>query len=98
MSGRPHERFLRAIHIRLIFIRVLEHLGVSILAGCAIALPLLPILLWREQSTVLPLMMIGSKPYLIGEVASTSTTLSGPAGMQYGQVAELTEIKKCFCF
>jgi hypothetical protein len=70
VNGRPHERFLRAVYIRLIFIRAVEHLGVCILAGCAIALPLLPILLWREQPILLPGIFLGLL-VLFGAVALT---------------------------
>jgi hypothetical protein len=44
-SGFQH--FLSRVHRRYVFVRVLERMGLGVLGGCAAALPLLAILLWR---------------------------------------------------
>lgn len=43
------ERFLRRVHRRWIFLRALEAAGVGAGIGCAAALALVPVLLWRDQ-------------------------------------------------
>ena len=53
-----HERFIRAVHRRLIVIRAAENLGICLLVGCAAALLLLPVVLWRDVSSA-PLLLIG---------------------------------------
>lgn len=46
----PLDRFIRAVHLRWIIIRMIERAGVGVLAGSLVAGVLLPILLWRNQS------------------------------------------------
>jgi hypothetical protein len=43
------DRFLRAVRRRWVIVRALEHVGACVLGGCAAALLLLPILLWRGE-------------------------------------------------
>lgn len=50
--------FLRAAHRRWVAWRALELAALGVLVGCAIALPLLVILWWREQSAVPTVMLI----------------------------------------
>src|SRR5437868_14804891 len=45
------ERFLRAVHLRMVLLRGLERVGHCVLGGCAVALILMPILIWRGQGT-----------------------------------------------
>src|SRR5258706_3573545 len=45
------ERFLRAVHLRMVLLRGLERIGICLLGGCAVALILMPILIWRGQGT-----------------------------------------------
>src|SRR5687767_12108259 len=53
MSAPLHfEGFLRALHRRMVVLRVLEKVGLGVLAGCALALFLMPILVWRGQGTM----------------------------------------------
>jgi hypothetical protein len=52
----PHQRFIRAVHRRLVLARAVEHLGLCTLAGSLMLVMLLPILLWRGETT-LPIMM-----------------------------------------
>ena len=54
-SAAPHlERFLRAVHRRLVVVRVVEHAGIGALAGCAGATLILPLLIWRGEQTLVP--------------------------------------------
>jgi hypothetical protein len=54
-STAPHlERFLLAVHRRLVVVRVVEHAGLGALAGCAGTTLILPLLLWRGEPTVMP--------------------------------------------
>src|SRR5688572_32799835 len=41
--------FLRAVHPRWVAVRVAESTGIGVLAGCALALLVLPIVLWRGE-------------------------------------------------
>jgi hypothetical protein len=50
------ERFLRAVHRRMVVLRICERVGLAVLAGCILALLLMPILIWRGQETM-PLVM-----------------------------------------
>ena len=43
----PFERFLQRVHRRQVALRLLERVGLGTLGGCAAALPLVGILLWR---------------------------------------------------
>jgi hypothetical protein len=45
------ERFLRAVHLRMVLLRGVERIGICLLGGCAVALILMPILIWRGQGT-----------------------------------------------
>jgi hypothetical protein len=64
LSQRPFERFVRQIHRRSVLIRAVEHLAVCISIACPIALPILVLLLWRGQSTVPLLLVMGSLSFL----------------------------------
>ncbi|MGB7157634.1 MAG: hypothetical protein WBD40_06185, partial [Tepidisphaeraceae bacterium] len=43
------DRFLRAVHRRWVVLRAAESVGISVLIGSALALLVLPILLWRDE-------------------------------------------------
>jgi hypothetical protein len=45
------ERFIRAVHRRMVLLRAVERLGLCALAACAACLILMPILIWRGQAT-----------------------------------------------
>ena len=49
---REFEQFLRRVRRRFVMLRLLERAGLGILLACAVALPLLLIALWREQSAL----------------------------------------------
>jgi len=52
MGNEDHfERFLRAVHRRMVLLRGAERIGLCLLAGCAAALVLVPILIWRGQGS-----------------------------------------------
>jgi len=48
-SSQTLDRFLRAVRRRWMLVRAAEHVGACVLGGCAVALLLLPILLWRSE-------------------------------------------------
>lgn len=52
MKPQPElEVFVRALHRRMVAVRALERTGLGLLAGCAVCLVLMPILLWRGEGT-----------------------------------------------
>jgi hypothetical protein len=52
--GTPLDRFVRALHRRLLLLRLLEATGLGALAGCAVGGILIPLLLWRGVSAMPP--------------------------------------------
>jgi hypothetical protein len=72
------ERFLRAVHRRMVVLRALERLGLCILGGCAVALVLMPILIWRGQGT--------------GELLAAVLGVSGVAGVGWGLASRPTKL------
>jgi len=50
MDRAPHafEKFIRKVHRRHLFVHLLERTSLGVLGGCAVALPLLGIALWRS--------------------------------------------------
>ena len=48
------DRFVRALHRRLVMVRALECAGLGALAGCCFAAGLIPLLLWRDQPAMPP--------------------------------------------
>ncbi|HZH28288.1 MAG TPA: hypothetical protein VEY95_14020, partial [Azospirillaceae bacterium] len=52
------DAFLRALHRRLVLVRVLEHAGIGALAGCAAAGVLIPLLLWQGRPSLPPVMAL----------------------------------------
>jgi hypothetical protein len=48
---QPFERFVAAVHRRMVLLRALERLGLCVLGGCAVALLLMPILFTRGEPT-----------------------------------------------
>ena len=54
-SPAPHfHAFLRSVHRRLVVVRAAERTGLGVLAGCAAAGVLLPLLYWGGQGAVVP--------------------------------------------
>jgi hypothetical protein len=72
------ERFLRAVHRRMVVLRALERLGLCILGGCSVALVLMPILIWRGQGT--------------GELLAAVLGVSGVAGAGWGLASRPTKL------
>jgi hypothetical protein len=64
-QSRALDRFLRAVRRRWVLVRAAEHVGACVLGGCAVALLLLPILLWRGE----PALPVVSMILLIAVVA-----------------------------
>jgi hypothetical protein len=67
------EQFVRRVHRRYVLLRLLERTGLGILGGCAAAMPLLGIALWRGLAT-LPL-------------AATAVVLGAVAGAWWGFIS-----------
>jgi hypothetical protein len=66
------ERFVRRVHRRQVLLETIERSGLGMLGGCAAALPLILILLWRGQSA--------------GQIASGALAVGAIAGMIWGIV------------
>src|SRR5688572_21535800 len=64
------ERFLRRVHRRWVLLRAVESAGVGAAIGCAAALALVPVLLWRDRPAV--------------SVALTLMAVAGAAGLLFG--------------
>src|SRR5688500_16789163 len=47
-------RFLRAVHRRYVLLRVVERVGLGVLAGCGVALVLIAVLVWRGRTAWAP--------------------------------------------
>ncbi len=45
------DRFVSAVHRRMLFLRAVERLGLCLLGACVVLFVLMPILIWRSQST-----------------------------------------------
>jgi hypothetical protein len=84
-SLSDHARFIRAVHRRLVIVRALEHLGRCILIGCAVALLLLPILLWHSQPVMPLLLGIGAACVL---AAGAMTIRQWPGEMAAAEEAD----------
>ena len=55
VTSAPHfERFVRAVHRRLVGVRIVEWAGYGALAGCAAGLLLVPLLWWQGRSAFAP--------------------------------------------
>jgi hypothetical protein len=63
------ERFLRAVHRRWVIVRVAEAMGIGVLGGCALALLVLPILLWRGEPAMTVVLMTAGLAALAGTIA-----------------------------
>jgi len=48
-AGSQFEDFIGALHRRMTVLRAVECVGLGVLAGCAICLVLMPVLIWRGQ-------------------------------------------------
>ena len=69
-SAATLERFVRRVHRRWIVLRAVESAGVGAAIGCAAALALVPVLLWRDQPAV--------------GVALVLIAVTGAAGLLFG--------------
>ncbi len=55
------DRFVSAVHRRMILLRAAERLGLCVLGGCVVLFILMPILIWRSQATTqLTLVTLGA--------------------------------------
>jgi hypothetical protein len=50
--------FLRALHARLVLVRVLERTGVGVLVGAASGALLIPLLLWTDRAAFVPVLSV----------------------------------------
>jgi hypothetical protein len=75
----PYLHFIRRVHRRYVVLRVLERTGLGVLWGCAAALPLLAIVLWRGFPA-LPL-------------ATAALSIGALAGMVYGLMTRPTAME-----
>jgi hypothetical protein len=77
-DGYQFERFVAAVHRRMVVLRGLERVGLCVLVGCAAALVLMPILIWRGQGT--------------GELLVVVLGAAGMAGVGWGLAARPTKL------
>ena len=63
------DRFLRAVHRRWVAVRVAEATGIGVILGCALALIVLPILLWRGEPAMPIVLLTTGVAALAGMVA-----------------------------
>jgi hypothetical protein len=77
-DGYQFERFVAAVHRRMVVLRGLERVGLCVLVGCAAALVLMPILIWRGQAT--------------GELLAAIMGAAAIAGIGWGLAARPTKL------
>jgi len=70
--------FVRALHRRMVAVRALERVGLGLLAGCAVCLLLMPILIWRGEGT--------------GTLAVAALGTGGVAGLLWGVLHRPTRL------
>lgn len=78
----PLDRFLRAVHRRHVFLRGMERTATGFLAGCAAALLVTPLLIWRDQSPVPPALaaiLLGTLIGLLWGIVRRPTLLAAAA-------------------
>jgi hypothetical protein len=73
------EVFVGALHRRMVAVRALERTGLGLLAGCAVCLVLMPILLWRGEAT--------------GTLATAALCTGGVAGLIWALVRRPTTLQ-----
>jgi hypothetical protein len=71
--------FVRALHRRMVVVRALERVGLGLLAGCAVCLLLMPILIWRGEGT--------------GTLAVAALGTGGVAGLLWGALHRPTRLR-----
>jgi hypothetical protein len=74
--------FVRALHRRMVAVRALERLGLGLLAGCAVCLLLMPILIWRGEAT--------------GTLAVAALGTGGVAGLLWALAHRPTKLQAAF--
>lgn len=85
MPARPTFRFIRAVHRRLIVMRALERIGLSILLASGAGLLLIPVLMWNGKSG-LPL---AGAFLVIGAIMGVMTALTRrPTALQAAMEAD----------
>src|SRR5688572_24672157 len=78
--GNDLERFVRTLHRRLVAVRALESAGLGALIGCGLAVLLIPLLVWRGQSPLVPavgVVVLGAVGGLASSVSRRPTRLDG---------------------
>jgi hypothetical protein len=71
--------FVRALYRRMLVVRALERVGLGLLAGCAVCLVLMPILIWRGEPT--------------GALAAAALGTGGVAGLFWGLLHRPTRLR-----
>lgn len=75
----PHlERFISAVHRRMVAMRFMERLGVSVLGGCGVLALLMPILIWQQQPT--------------GSLVLATLAVAGIAGLSWALIGRPTRL------
>jgi hypothetical protein len=77
-NDEQFERFLRGVHLRMVLLRGVERIGLCLLAGCAAAMVLVPILIWRGQGS--------------GELVAVLLGAAAVAGLAWGVAARPTKL------
>jgi len=94
--SREHFRlFLRAVHRRLVVLRIIESVGGGVAAGCAIALPLVIMQVWRGMPAwpvAILMMLVGAAGGLVLAIRNWPTRLyaAHEADVQLGLTDLLT--------
>jgi hypothetical protein len=87
------DRFIRTLHRRLVVVRAAEAAGLGTLAGCAIALLVIPVLIWRHQPPLLPAVVVvglGAFGGLLWNLSRRPTRLQ--AAMEADRQLELADL------
>jgi hypothetical protein len=87
------DQFIRTLHRRLVIVRAVEAAGLGALAGCAIALLLIPLLIWRGQPPLLPAVVVvglGALGGLLWHLSRRPTRLQ--AAMEADRQLELADL------
>jgi len=85
--------FIRTLHRRLVMVRAAEAAGLGALAGCAITLLLIPVLIWRNQPPLLPAAIVvglGALGGLLWNLSRRPTRLE--AAMEADRQLELADL------
>lgn len=87
------DRFITAVHRRMILLRAAERLGLCLLGGCIVLFILMPILIWRSQGTTqLALVTLGTALFAGIAWALTSRPAKLAAAMEADRQLKLHDL------